>query len=71
MVLLTVKYRNPNHTSHVDPVKHATVRMATADQVARGVGQTVHIYYDEQTSAYTGYKLYSERSNKPGDFPQA
>ena len=45
--------------------------MATAEQVARGAGQTVHIYYDEQTGAYTGYKLYSERPNKPEDFPQA
>ncbi len=69
--LLTIKNRNPNHTSHGDPARHATVRMATAAQVARGTGQTVHIYYDEHTGAYTGYRLFSERQNKPEDFPQA
>lgn len=67
-MLLIIRYRNPNHTSHVDPVKHATVRMAIVAQVVRGAGQTVYIYYDERAGVYTGYKFYSERLNKPDDF---
>ncbi|KAJ4503994.1 hypothetical protein HRR83_007704 [Exophiala dermatitidis] len=66
-----VSVKNPDHTSHFDPVNHAPVRIATEDQVARGAGQTVHIYYDEQMGAYSACRLSSERLNKPGDFPQA
>lgn len=44
--------------------------MRTLDQLARNTGQTVHIYYDEQTQEYAGFKLFSERpDNPPKDDP--
>ena len=38
--------------------------MKTARQVAEQSGQTVHIYYDEQTNQYEAFKLFSERKDK-------
>ncbi len=31
--------------------------------MAENSGQTVHIYYDEQTQEYEAFKLYSERKD--------
>lgn len=64
--------RNPLHTSHSDLRPHITVRMRTDDQISRGSGQTVHIYYDAQSEAYEAFTLYSERNDKPSsDEPKA
>lgn len=37
--------------------------MKTARQMAENSGQTVHIYYDEQSKEYEAFKLYSERKD--------
>ena len=55
--------RNPRHTSHSDSRPHITLRMKTARQVAEQSGQTVHVYYNEQTKQYEAFRLYSERKD--------
>ncbi len=37
--------------------------MKTARQVAEKSGQTVHVYYNEQTKQYEAFRLYSERKD--------
>lgn len=37
--------------------------MKTARQVADKSGQTVHVYYDEQTKEYEAFRLYPERKD--------
>ncbi|WPH01958.1 Hypothetical protein R9X50_00481200 [Acrodontium crateriforme] len=67
-----VLVKNPLHTSHSDPRPHITVRMRTEDQIARGAGQTVHIFYNSQTEEYEAFALFSERQDKPvNDEPKA
>jgi len=55
--------RNPRHTSHSDSRPHITLRMKTPRQIAEKSGQTVHIYYNEQTKQYEAFRLYSERKD--------
>ncbi|GAB1733418.1 hypothetical protein NU195Hw_g8979t1 [Hortaea werneckii] len=64
-----VQVKNPLHTSHSDATPHVTVRMRTPEQIARGAGQTVHIYYDPTTEEFQAFKLYSERSDNEKDEP--
>lgn len=42
---------------------HITLRMKTARQIAEKSGQTVHVYYNEQTKQYQAYRLYSKRED--------
>ncbi|MCJ1425253.1 hypothetical protein MMC29_003141 [Sticta canariensis] len=58
-----VLIKNPRHTSHSDGRPHITLRMKTARQVAEQSGQTVHVYYNEQTKQYEAFRLYSERKD--------
>ncbi|KAI0867388.1 hypothetical protein GGS24DRAFT_495373 [Hypoxylon argillaceum] len=58
--------KNPSHTSHTDLKPHATVRLATNEQAARQVSQTVHIYHDEDGN-YDGHQLFPERPDKKSD----
>ena len=37
--------------------------MKTARQVAEQSGQTVHVYYNEQTKQYEAFRLYGERKD--------
>ncbi|KAF2449340.1 hypothetical protein P171DRAFT_480429 [Karstenula rhodostoma CBS 690.94] len=60
------KLKNPTHTSHTDPERHATVLLATEEQAKTNKSHTVHIYHDEN-GKYTGHQMYPERSNKGSD----
>ena len=62
-VVTDTSVRNPLHTSHSDSRPHITLRMKTARQIAEQSGQTVHVYYNEQTEQYEAFKLYSERKD--------
>jgi hypothetical protein len=42
------------------------VRLATDEQAARGVSQTVHIYEDNDGN-YDGYRIFIERPDKESD----
>ena len=39
--------------------------MKTTRQIAEKSGQTVHVYYNEQTKQYEAFRLYSERKDDP------
>lgn len=43
--------------------------MRTAEQILRGAGQTVHIYYDAVTEDYEAFQLFSERPDNAKDEP--
>ncbi|UPX16753.1 uncharacterized protein EKO05_0007139 [Ascochyta rabiei] len=58
--------KNPTHTSHTDSRQHATVLLATEEQVKSNKSQTVHIYHDDNGN-YAGHRIYVERQNKTSD----
>ncbi|EGP83300.1 uncharacterized protein MYCGRDRAFT_96571 [Zymoseptoria tritici IPO323] len=61
--------RNPLHTSHTDLRPHITIRLRTPEQIARGAGQTAHIYYDAASGDYEAFKLFTERLDSEKDEP--
>ncbi|SMQ55152.1 unnamed protein product [Zymoseptoria tritici ST99CH_1A5] len=64
-----VQIKNPLHTSHTDLRPHITIRLRTPEQIARGAGQTAHIYYDAASGDYEAFKLFTERLDSEKDEP--
>ncbi|KAF2022233.1 hypothetical protein BU24DRAFT_339780 [Aaosphaeria arxii CBS 175.79] len=61
-----MSYRNPSHSSHMDPRPHTTVLLATEEQARNNKSHAVHIYHD-QNGNYVGHVVFPERQNKSSD----